>query len=84
MVLKALYPALLVFVFTSVFTFIIVYEYEILSYLYPGHAVIKLHIPFAAGFSSMEKLILNIIIVAVPTIPALATFIFEYLRIKNN
>ena len=60
MIRKSLYPALLVFISVSFFTFIIVYGYEIMVFLYPDRAV-KLDIPFASGFSSFEKLGLNII-----------------------
>lgn len=84
MVRKALSQALLVFVFILFFTFIIVYEYEIMSFLYPDHSVLKLDVPFATGFSPLEKLILNIIIVSIPTVPAVMTFLFEYERLKNS
>ena len=84
MVYKALHPALLVFIFIAVFTFIVVYEYEIIRFLYPEFAGVELKVPFASGFSSLEKLILNIIIVAIPSIPAVITFIFEYKRLKTH
>ena len=82
MIKKSLYPALLVFIIVSFFTFLIVYEYEILSFLYPESAL-KLVIPFASGFSSMEKLVLNIVIVLIPFVPAVITFMFEYNRLKK-
>ena len=83
MIRKALFPALIVFIFTSIFTFIIVYQYEIMRFLYPEYASINLKVPFAGGFSTNERLVLDIIIVAVPTIPAVITFIFELTRLKK-
>jgi len=82
MVRKSLYPALLVFITVSFFTFLIVYDYEIMVFLYPDRAV-KLDIQFASGFSSFEKLGLNIIIVLIPLIPAIIAFMFEYSRLNN-
>ena len=83
MIRRALFPSLIVFVFTSIFTFVIIYQYEIMRFLYPEYAPINLKVPFAGGFSSNERLFLDIIIVAVPTIPALITFIFELGRLKK-
>ena len=80
---KALYPAILVYVFISLFMFFVVYEYEIISFLYPEYAV-RLHVPFASGFSISEKIGLNIIMILIPTVPAIITFLFEYSRLKNS
>lgn len=82
MIKKALYPTILVYVFISIFVFFVVYEYELISFLYPENAV-RLQIPFASGFSFAEKMILNIIMILIPTVPAIITFMFEYSRLKN-
>ena len=83
MINKALYPAILVYVFITIFMFFVVYEYELISFLYPQYAV-KLHVPFASGFSQLEKVILNIIMILIPTVPAIITFMFEYSRLKKS
>ena len=83
MIKKSLYPALLVFIVVSFFTFLVVYEYEILRFLYPESAL-KLVIPFASGFSPIEKIGLNIVLVLIPLVPAVITFIFEYSRVKDE
>ena len=54
-----------------------------MSFLYPDLSHLKLDVPFASGFSHMEKFILNIIIVAIPTIPAVITFLFEFGRLRK-
>ncbi len=82
MIKKALYPTILVYVFITLFMFFVVYEYELISFLYPEYTV-RLHIPFASGFSFVEKMSLNIIMILIPTVPAIITFMFEYSRLKN-
>ena len=62
--------------------FFVVYEYELISFLYPEYTV-RWHIPVASGFSVVEKMSLNIIMIVIPTVPAIITFMFEYSRLKN-
>ena len=83
MINKALYPAILVYVFISIFMFLVVFEYEVMSCIYPQHAV-RLDVPFASGFSYFEKIILNLTMILIPTVPAIITFMFEYTRLKNS
>ena len=83
MINKALYPAILVFVFITIFMFIVVYEYKLISFLHPQYTF-RLDVPFASGFSHIEKVILNTIMILIPTVPAIITFMFEYTRLKKS
>ena len=83
MIKNALYPSILVYVFITIFMFLVVFEYEVISFLYPQYAV-RLDVPFASGFSYIEKTVLNLIMILIPTVPAIITFMFEYSRLKSS